>query len=79
MFGCAVTQIEIDQALVGDAHLVRDRLEIVDGVTVQPDGDLLLELRSVGVLLGLGEIVFFAHVAPVSTDEILVLSPFWRR
>ena len=72
MFCCAVTQVQVDQALVRYAYLFRDRLEVVDSVTVQANGDLLLELGSVGVLLGVGEIVFLAHVAPVSTDEIQV-------
>ena len=79
MFRRAVTQIEINQALIRNANFVRDRFEVVDGVTVQSDGDLLLELRSVGVLPSVGEVIFFSHVAPVSTDEILVWSLFWRR
>lgn len=43
MFCCTVTQIQIDQALVRDTYLFGDRLEVVDSITVQADGDLLLE------------------------------------
>lgn len=64
----AVTKIKIDQALVRDTNVLGDRLEVVDGVTVEPNGDLPLGLRRVGVLLGFGEIVLLAHGAPVSTD-----------
>jgi hypothetical protein len=40
---------------------------------------LPLELRSVGVLLCLGEIVLLAHGAPVSTDELRVSLPSWLK
>ena len=79
MLSRTVTQIKVDQALIGNANILRDRLEVVDGVTVEPDGDLLLEPRSVGVLLCLREIVLLAHGAPVSTDELRVSWPSWLR
>ena len=53
----AIPQIQIDQALVSDAYFFRDRLEVSDGVLVQANGDLLLQLRSVGILAGLGEVI----------------------
>src|SRR5262249_31911565 len=62
----AVAQVEIDEALVGDAHLLGDAFEVRDSVLVQPNGDLLLQLRGVGVLSGLGEVVFLAHAAPTT-------------
>lgn len=79
MLSRTVTQIKIDQALVRDANILGDRLEVVDGVTVEPDGDLLLELRRAGVLLGPGEIVLLAHGAPVSNDELQVSWPSWLK
>ena len=61
MFSRTVAQIKVDQALVGDANILRDRLEVVDGIAIEPDSDLLLELRSVGILLCLGEIILLAR------------------
>lgn len=61
MRGSTVSQIQIDEALIGDADLFRERFEVVDGFLVQADRDLLLQLGSVRVLSGGGEVIFFAH------------------
>ena len=34
-----VSQIEVDQSLIGDAFCVGQRLEVVDGAAVDVDGD----------------------------------------
>ena len=38
-----VSQIEVDQSLIGDAFCVGQRLEVVDGAAVDVDGDLLFQ------------------------------------
>ena len=62
---CAVPQIQIDEALVRNADLLRDCLEVRDGLFVEPNGDLFLELCCVWVFPRSGEVVFFSHVAPL--------------
>lgn len=57
-----VPQVQVDEALVRDAHFLGDRLEIRDRLFVETDGDLLLQLRCVWVLPRSGEVVLFAHV-----------------
>lgn len=51
MRGGTVTQIEIDKALVGNAHILGDGLEIGDGRFIEPDGNLLFELSRIRVFL----------------------------
>ena len=41
---CTVSQVEIDEALIRNAHTLRNRFEIVDALFVQTDRDLFLEL-----------------------------------
>jgi hypothetical protein len=62
---CAVSQVQIDEALVRNAYVFRDCLEVRDGLFVEPNGDLLLELRCVWVLPRSGKVVFFSHVVPL--------------
>ena len=64
----AISQIQIDQALIRDAYVQRNRLEIVDAFLVQANGDLLLELRSVWVLDCFRKIVFGTHGVHLSYD-----------
>lgn len=65
---CAITQIEIDEALVWDTNLLGNRLEVIDGIPIKTDRYLLLQLRGVWVLSGVGEIVFFAHRTPLQIE-----------
>lgn len=44
-----VSQIEVDQGLIGDAFCVGQRLEVVDGAAVDVDGDLLFQPVRVGI------------------------------
>jgi hypothetical protein len=64
----AITQIEIDEALVWNTNLLGNGLEVINGVSIETDRDLLLQLRGVWVLSGVGEIVFFAHRAPLRIE-----------
>ena len=58
---CAIPEVQVDQALIGDAYLSGNGFEVVDALFVQADRDLLLELGCVGVFDCLGKIVFGAH------------------
>ena len=42
--GRTICQIKIDQRLIGDTGILRLRLEIVDGIAVDIDGDLFFQL-----------------------------------
>ena len=63
--GSTVAQIQVDKALVGNAHILGDSLKVCDGRFIKPDGNLLFELGRIGVFPGGGEVVFFAHVTPL--------------
>ena len=65
MRGGTVTQIQIDKALVGNARILGDSLEVCDGLFIEPDGNLLFKPGCVGVFPRGGEVVFFAHVTPL--------------
>jgi hypothetical protein len=52
MRGCAVPQIQVDEALVRNAHFLRNGLEVADGLFVEPNRDLLFELGCVGIFPG---------------------------
>lgn len=62
----AVSQIEVDQGLIGDAFCVGQRLEVVDGAAVDVDGDLLFQPVRVGVFLGFSSLMLYSS---------LILSP----
>ena len=61
----AVSKVQIDQALVRNAYVFGDCLEVRDGLLIEPNGNLLLELRRVRIFLRSGEVVFLAHVTPL--------------
>jgi|GEM_PF-6441480 len=61
----AVSQVQIDQALVWNTDVFRDRLEVGDRIFIKPNGDLFFQLGCVWVFPCSGEIVFFAHVTPL--------------
>ena len=63
--GRTVSQVQIDEALIRNANVFRNGLKVRDGLFIEPNGDLLLELRSIGILSSSGEVVLFAHVAPL--------------
>ena len=48
-----VSQIQIDKTLVWNAYLFGDRLEVVDSLFIKPDGDLLFQLRGIGIFAGI--------------------------
>lgn len=59
-----VAQVQVDEALVRNTNLLGERLEVVDRFLIQADGDLLLQLGSIGILPGGGEVIFLAHETP---------------
>jgi hypothetical protein len=46
---CTISQVKVDEALIRNAHILGNGLEVIDALLIQTDRDLLLELRSVGV------------------------------
>ena len=48
-----VSQIKVDQGLIGDAFSFSQGLEVVDGAAIDVDGDLLLQPAGIGVLPGI--------------------------
>lgn len=71
MRGRAVSQIQVDQALIQDTSVLQYCLEIADRFLIKADRDLLLKLGCVRVVPGCGEVIFFAHVTPF-TGRILI-------
>lgn len=61
----AVSKVQIDEALIRNANVFRNGLEIRDGRFIKPNGDLLLELGHIGILSCNGEVVLSAHGAPL--------------
>ena len=61
-----VSQIEVDQGLIGDAFCVGQRLEVVDGAAVDVDGDLLFQPVRVWIFLGFSSLMLYSS---------LILSP----
>lgn len=59
--GGTFLEVQVDQALVWDAGLIRHRFEVGDRLLVESDGHRLLELGSVRILSGSAEIVLLAH------------------
>src|SRR5205807_6652817 len=54
-------QKHVDQILIGNARLFCQPLEIVDGLDLDANGDLLLEHAAVWILPRFAEVVFFSH------------------
>ena len=59
----AITQVQVDQALVRNARLISHALEVVHNVFRQAHRDRLLELGRVGIAarLHFGKVVFGFH------------------
>ena len=75
----AVPQIEVDQALIRQILLLRQILEVLDSVFIQPDRDLLLELLGVGILGRFGKIVVVTHGGIPHRWFARACSPYGRR
>lgn len=67
----AVRKIKVDERLVRDAGDIRLPFEILDGIGVKVDRDLLLQLLCVRILAGVGKIVFSLRgITPCNADFI---------
>lgn len=61
MVGGTISKVQIDKRLIGYAGGFRLRFEIVYGVNINIDGDLLFQLFGVRIWSGLAEIIFCLH------------------
>ncbi len=72
----AFTQVEIDQALIGNPRLLGHALEVLDDVDPEPHRDALLQLPDVRVRPGLGKVVMASHDFNPSYSSASCLSAF---
>lgn len=73
-----VSQIEVDQGLIGDTFGVSQRLEVVDGAAVDVDGNLLFQPVRVGVFswVQLTDVIFISHTITSNSIKINTLLGF---
>ena len=73
-----VSQIEVDQGLIGDAFCVGQRLEVVDGAAVDVDGDLLFQPVRVRIFswIQLTDVIFISHTITSNSIKINTLLGF---
>ena len=72
MRGRAISQVQIDEALIGYACVLRYRLEIADGFLIKTNRNLLLKLGCVRIFFCRSEVVFFAHVTPFRGKTLIL-------
>lgn len=68
MGNCAIPQVQINETLVWNSSTLGYRFELVDGLFIKPNSDLLFEQRSAWIFLRSGKVIFFAHRTPF-TDK----------
>lgn len=73
-----VSQIEVDQSLIGDAFCVGQRLEVVDGAAVDVDGDLLFQPVRVWIFswIQFADVIFISHTITSNSIKINALLGF---
>ena len=78
MIVSAVSKVEIDQGLIGDSFGFSQRLEVVDGATIDVDGDLLLQPARIGILsrIQFADVVFISHNITSNSIKISTLLGF---
>lgn len=69
-----VSQIEVDQSLIGDAFCVGQRLEVVDGAAVDVDGDLLFQPVRVWIFswIQFADVIFISHTITITSNSIKI-------
>lgn len=74
----AISQIQIDQGLIGDALSISQRLEVVNGAAIDIDSDLLLQPARIGVLsrIQFANVVFISHNITSNSIKISTLLGF---
>ena len=73
-----VSQIEVNQGLIGDTFGVSQRLEVVDGADVDVDGNLLFPPVRVGIFswIQLADVIFISHTITSNSIKINTLLGF---
>ena len=76
-----VSQIEVNQGLIGDAFGVGQRLEVVDGAAVDIDGNLLFQPVRIGIFswIQLADVIFISHTITSNSIKINALLGFGCR
>ncbi len=73
----ALSQIEIDEGLIGNIILQRLFLKELYRVVIKPDRDLLLELLCVRIVQRFAKIVFLSHpITFLRIDLVHALTPY---
>ena len=59
-----VSQVKVNQGLIGDSFSLRRRHEVIDGAAIDVDGDLFLQPARIRILSGVQffDVVFISHV-----------------
>lgn len=73
-----VSQVKVDQGLIGDSLSISQRLEVVDGAAIDVDGDLLLQPAHIGILsrIQFADVVFISHNITSNSIKISTLLGF---
>lgn len=73
-----VSQIEVNQGLIGDTFGVSQRLEVVDGAAVDVDGNLLFQPVRVRIFswIQLADVIFISHTITSNSIGINTLLGF---
>ncbi len=61
VLGGTIAEVKVDQVLIRHTVFSRKVFKIIDRFSLEPDGDLLLQYRSVRIFIRLREIIFFSH------------------
>lgn len=74
----AVSQVKVDQGLIRDSFIFSQRFEVVDGATIDVDGDLLLQPARIRVLsrIQFADVVFISHNITSNSIKISTLLGF---
>lgn len=74
----AVSQVEIDQGLIGDSFDFSQRLEVINGAAIDVDGDLLLQPARIGVFswIQFADVIFVSHNITSNSIKISTLLGF---
>lgn len=74
----AVSQVKIDQGLIGDPLSFSQRFEVVDCAAIDVDGDLLLQPARIGVFsrIQFADVVFISHNITSNSIKISTLLGF---
>lgn len=74
----AVSEVQIDQALIRDSHFFRDGLEISNRIAIQPHRDRLFQILDIRILtpFHLREVVMISHGRCLQYSRSSPLSAF---